>query len=397
MTVDPHEYHRTFKMLRISGRQLGPADLAPDMDELKEARAKYRGLPDRQALDLLRADKARIPVHDAFEDTGRQYMPARIEEKSDQNFEKFATRWELVWSRLVMHWGSRLTPVVDSSGLVFAYLGDIDYQYFLIDYQGQSAPVTADTGMDHAEVLNQYRLFVGTNAFFGRTDLKPFGTSLLTSYRVVTDIHGEVMSYTVGERKDDSISTVGLLEIYDAYSFARAALGLLKSLGKAGLRTLVRRPPQLRLEAGRGSYTNKNPGATVNEQRIGRELNYEAEKGRLAGIKRVEGGVRPAQNVKGRKGDYDFFTNDGRSVKADLYEPSGGNANSIAAKIYEKSGQAEIVVVQLGRGASSGITVDQAQNIARSVVRTPGHGVRRVIVRWERQILADESRGMFSE
>jgi len=58
MTVNTREYHRTFNILRPSGRMPGPAELARDMDrELKEARAKYRGLPDHQAHDLLRADK----------------------------------------------------------------------------------------------------------------------------------------------------------------------------------------------------------------------------------------------------------------------------------------------------------------------------------------------------
>src|SRR5688572_10108531 len=135
MTVNAREYHRTFNILRLSGRMPSGAELARDLDrELKEARAKYPRLPDHKALALLRDDKRRtqkpLPVHDALEDTGSQYRTARIEGKRDQNFEKFATPWEFFWSRLVMYWDSRLTPVVDISGLVVGYIGDIHYQHF---------------------------------------------------------------------------------------------------------------------------------------------------------------------------------------------------------------------------------------------------------------------------
>ena len=265
MTVNTREYHRTFNILRLSGRTLGPADFAPDMDELKEARAKYRGLPDHQALDLLRADKLRkpLPVHDAFEDLGSHHRTARIEEKRDQHFEKFATPWELIWSRLVMYWDSRLTPVVDNSGLVVFYTGDIDYKYFLIDHANQAGP-TADTGMEHVEVLKHYRLFVGTNEFYGRPDLHVFGSSTITRHTVVTDIYGEVMSFDLGGRQDDSITKVGLLEIWGALSLARSAIGLATSLGRTGLRTLVRRPPVATTWAGGKTL----PGLAVSTGRL---------------------------------------------------------------------------------------------------------------------------------
>ncbi len=149
----------------------------------------------------------------------------------------------------------------------------------------------------------------------------------------------------------------------------------------------------LQLEAGR-AYINKNSRATLEEQQVGRALNHEAQKGRLPGIKRVEGGVKPKQNVKGRKGDYDFFTTDGRSIKADLYQPSNptGKLESITAKVFEKSGQAEIVVVQVGRGSTRKITESEARKIAQDIVGTPDQGIRRVIIRWEGQILADLSK-----
>lgn len=249
MTVNTSEYHRTFNILRLSGRMPGGVELARDADrELKEARAKYRGLPDHQAIALLRDDKRRtqkpLAVHDAFEDVGNQhpFRAVRIEEKKDQKFETFATRWELIWSRLVMDWHSRLTPVVDNSGLVIAYFGNIAYKHFLID--NTTPPPSAKPGIKSVEILKNYRLFVGTNEFYGRTDLKVFGDETIARHTVLTDIYGEVMSFEVGAYKDESISSVSLLEIAGAVSLVRAALGLAISLGKTGLRTLTRRPPK---------------------------------------------------------------------------------------------------------------------------------------------------------
>jgi len=243
MTVNAREYHRTFKILRNSGRMPTGAEIARNADrESKEARAKYPGTPANWALHQLHADKARIPVHDAFEETGNQYRTARIEEKNDQQFEKFATPWELIWSRLVMYWKSRLIPVVDSSGLVVAYAGDVNYKHILIDPASHSNPGVY-RGMKNVEVLKHYRLFVGTNEFYGRSDLELFGENVRGSYPVVTDIYGEVMYFEFGGLQDDSISSVSLLEIAGAFTLVRGALGLVVSLGKTGLRTLVRRPP----------------------------------------------------------------------------------------------------------------------------------------------------------
>ncbi len=247
MTLNIREYHRTFNILRLSGRMPSGAELAHNLDrELKEARAKYRGLPDHQALDLLRADKLRkpLPVHDAFEDTGSEYRTARIEEKRDQDFQKVATPWELKWSRLV-HWDLRLTPVVDNSGAVVAYTGNIDYQNLLIDQTFHPLPFAP--GMEHVETLKHYRVFVGTNEFYGRTDLKVFGDSGIARHTVLTDIYGEVMWFERGGRRDDSITSISWLEIAGSLTLARSVLriglGLATSLGRTGLRTLTRRPP----------------------------------------------------------------------------------------------------------------------------------------------------------
>jgi hypothetical protein len=252
MAVNTREYHRTFNILRLSGRMPSGPELARNLGrEFAEAKAKYPRFPDHQALDLLRADKLRsqkpLAVHDALEDTGSQYRTARIEAKSDQNFEKFATRWELVWSRLVMYHHSRLTPVVDNSGMVVAYIGDVNPEHFLIDLATHPDPyttLTADTTIKSVEILKNYRLFVGTNEFYGRKDLSIFGSNLKTRHTVVTDIHGEVMSYEIGAMKNHAMTPVSLLDIAGTLTLARTALGLVVSLGKTGVRTLTRRPPK---------------------------------------------------------------------------------------------------------------------------------------------------------
>lgn len=251
MAVNTREYHRTFNIQRLSGRMPTGPELARDLGrELAEARAKYRGFPDHQALELLRADKLKtqkpLAVHDAFEDSGSQYTTARIEEKRDQSFEKFATRWELVWSRLVMYHHSRLTPVVDSRGTVIGYIGDINYENLLIDlstYPDKYHRPSAQ-GTKNVDILSICRLFVGTNEFYGRKDLVVFGSRTLTRHTVVTDIYGEVMSYEIGPMTSHAITGVSLLDIVGTLTLARTVLGLVTSLGKTGLRTLTRRPPK---------------------------------------------------------------------------------------------------------------------------------------------------------
>ncbi len=245
MSTDTRELHRTFEIIRSSGKMLDQAAMARDIArELNEAKAKYRGLPDAQALDLLRADKMaeaeKLPVFDAVEDLGggrSQYV--QIRERKGQNFEKVATRWEMVWSRLVSRYGSRLTPVVDSTGLVISYLGNVEHNYLLIEKGGP----TALSSMSSADVLKNYRLFVGTNAFFGRSDLQEFGDNIITTHTVSVNIDGEVDWYIIGKYRDDSIVKVGLLEIWGAITFTRSILGIVKAVGKAGIRTLIRRPP----------------------------------------------------------------------------------------------------------------------------------------------------------
>jgi hypothetical protein len=112
--------------------------------------------------------------------------------------------------------------------------------------------------------------------------------------------------------------------------------------------------------------------------------------GLLPGIRRVEGGALGPAGVKGRRGDYDFIRTDGTVIKGDLYEPTQDAVSKIVSQIYSKSGQADVVVVQLGSGSSGAITATGARQIASDVLSTPGHGIRRVIVRSGPRTLADQ-------
>ncbi len=133
-------------------------------------------------------------------------------------------------------------------------------------------------------------------------------------------------------------------------------------------------------------YVNNNPKATPAETRVGQMLDAEAQAGKLPGVKRVEG----AAEIKSqRSGDYRFEGADGKKVPGDLYEPQGSKPENIFSNIIDKSGQAETVVVELGGGKSGEITAEAAKQIARSVLDTPGHGIRRIIFIKDGVIIVD--------
>jgi hypothetical protein len=136
-------------------------------------------------------------------------------------------------------------------------------------------------------------------------------------------------------------------------------------------------------------YVNNNPRATLDEIRVGEFLNDKAQAGELPGVTGVEG----AAEIPGtRSGDYRFIHPDGSQTSADLMQPQTRRSRSIAQNIIEKDGQAEIVVVELGIGDSSGIGVDAAQSMAESVIATPGHSINRIIIIKDSQIIVDMSR-----
>ncbi len=135
-------------------------------------------------------------------------------------------------------------------------------------------------------------------------------------------------------------------------------------------------------------YLNNNPKATPSEIETGALLNSKAQAGELPGVSRVEG----APVGKVRSGDYRFVKPDGTKLSADLAEPKTTNTSSIVGNIYQKSGQAQAVVVKLGEGTSGQLSDAQAASIAHDVIRTPGHSIDRVIVIKNGTVVVDLSR-----
>ena len=68
------------------------------------------------------------------------------------------------------------------------------------------------------------------------------------------------------------------------------------------------------------------------------------------------------------------------------------NTRSIAAHIMQKSGQATVVVIALGRGNSDRIGVQEATHMVQEVLDTPGHTINRVLVIRDDGSIADHSR-----
>ena len=125
--------------------------------------------------------------------------------------------------------------------------------------------------------------------------------------------------------------------------------------------------------------------------RLGKLLHEHAKSGRLPGVTKVEG----APEIPGqRSADYRFTLDDGRVVSADLYQPESTNVRSITAHIMQKSGQATVVIVELGRGHSSQIEAEETTQIAQMVIETPGHTIHRILVIKDNRVRADRLRAI---
>jgi hypothetical protein len=149
-----------------------------------------------------------------------------------------------------------------------------------------------------------------------------------------------------------------------------------------------RRGPQLRGGNAPSQYVNRNPKASPGEVRLGELLHGEAQGGKLKGIRSVEGAAE--SGVPGvRSGDYRFTLADGRVISADRYAPTSGRIENIADSVMQKSGQAEVVVIELGGGRTAAFGAAEARQIAQRVFNTPGHGIQRVIVVKDGTILVD--------
>ena len=116
-------------------------------------------------------------------------------------------------------------------------------------------------------------------------------------------------------------------------------------------------------------YENNNPKATADETRVGEMLNKELPE-------TVSGA---AETPNARSGDYRFQGADGTVKSGDLYQPQSGSVDNIRANIIEKTGQAQVVVVEFGAGKTAPFGTAEAAAIAKDVLGTPGHSIERVI------------------
>jgi hypothetical protein len=373
---------------------------------------EYGGNVYRKAAAYVRAR------HQAFRmDDGRLY-PLEIFDKADQDFEKYATPWERAYSTLIST-GNRFKPVLDAKTLVVGHTGSVSggYHTDLIAPLSALADAKGAASIDFRQVLELLNadvpLFV-----FDRDSRPPdnwvFCDLGTTEHRheVITTVDGQVINiraFNTGFVESVAYSPTDFILVVRILVRLGAAIGtrLLKSLARrTGTRIersavlngptqeLAKKSEQTavkQLEAGK-AYINKNRAATATEQQVGRQLNQAAQVGQLRGIKRVEGGELGKVGAKGRKGDYDFVRTDGTVLKGDLYEPTQSDVKKITSQIFSKSGQADIVVVQLGSGASWKLNSAAATQIAQDVLKTPGLSIQRVIVREGRNTLVDMAR-----
>ena len=145
-------------------------------------------------------------------------------------------------------------------------------------------------------------------------------------------------------------------------------------------------PPKNPVELKPVKYVNNNPKATADEIRIGEMLNERAQTGKLSNVDSVEGAIEiPGK----RSGDYRFNHTDKSRTSADLYQPESGNPDSIWGNIIEKGGQAETVIVELGKGKSGSISYEAAADMANAVVNQPATSIKRIIVIKNGRIIFD--------
>lgn len=135
-------------------------------------------------------------------------------------------------------------------------------------------------------------------------------------------------------------------------------------------------------------YVNRDTKAKPHEIRAGKRLNELAIEGKLGpDVRRVEG--RPPG--EGRVGDYVLILRDGKEVTADLYSPgSRGRPEDIARHAETKSGQAEILVVELP-GKSGPKTLELAHQIADALIANANTKLKRMLVMADNKLVMDRA------
>jgi hypothetical protein len=165
----------------------------------------------------------------------------------------------------------------------------------------------------------------------------------------------------------------------------QAFQGLPGEGGGAGGRSKARSGIGVRVPATKGpSLALKSPyqprkGATPSENRVGELLQQKLRDEAVYGS--------AEQFKKTRSGDYRLVHKNGHVTSADLFEPEGA-VGGVARHVMEGKGsagrsggfsQAEIAVVEFGKGETASFGVDEARRVAREVLSTPSHDISRLI------------------
>ena len=154
-----------------------------------------------------------------------------------------------------------------------------------------------------------------------------------------------------------------------------------KALGTATSKTPSLPPPST-------PYRNENPRATKAEIRAGQRLNELAIAGKLGDVSAVVG--RP--EVPPNTADYAFFLRDGTEIKADLYSPTSkdNKAEDIALHVTAKSGQADVVVVELN-GLTGRQALEKGHQIADALIASANTNIKRIIILSDERMVLNRS------
>ncbi len=223
-------YHRSFRY--NAPRNFNPVLYKPVPPPYEPPqRAPRMGMPSGYATKVARQ-------HEAFLLDPTNLEPIVVEEKEDQAFSKYATRWELTWSRLSIGWTPwRFIPIVDHDIMVVCHCGIVRGHELVYINDGAHGSRNHSLG----QLLELGPVFVGTEQFYkedNRRNLVSFDPPRTESgygvakYAVQTDIDGQVMAAAFLEKawgpQAESVSFTPL-----------AWLSLGKSLIQLGLRVFV--------------------------------------------------------------------------------------------------------------------------------------------------------------
>lgn len=244
--LERRKYHRTFHYDHPRPLNLGPGRHEPPP---RYQAPQYRDPPKMGSTGGRISSK---PLREAFLLNGTNLERIIIEEKQDQNFHAYATRWEVFWSKInkpSVPWS--FIPIVDQDIMVVGHIGSVWGEELVFIDDGAHG-----TGRERVdELLELGSLFVGTEQYFKELQKENYrslgdrapSVHRLTKYSVQTDIDGEVLGAEVvrggvphGSVVAPDIDPFSLFG--DVRTIIRLGFRLLVvEVGVKGARTLVRR------------------------------------------------------------------------------------------------------------------------------------------------------------